>query len=202
MEPKLKENRIADRKLRARQARRAEIILAARKIAELEGWPNVTVRRLADEISYSQPVLYSHFENRDAILAAVAIEGFHELGVALENARNKVKAGREIEAVAVEYLAFAAHSPAVYEVMFLLSLSVPFDETTTPPELRFAFAQFLELFSAMGSRSEVMSELFWASLHGVAELTRTGRLPRVRQKERVKRLVQIFTPQAEKVGLR
>ena len=39
----------------------------------------MTIRRLADEIEYSQPVLYSHFENRDAIVAAVAVEGFLEL---------------------------------------------------------------------------------------------------------------------------
>ena len=38
-------NRIAERKLRDKQARRAQIISAARRIAELEGWSNVTVRR-------------------------------------------------------------------------------------------------------------------------------------------------------------
>jgi AcrR family transcriptional regulator len=77
-------NRIAERKLRDKQARRAQIISAARRIAELEGWSNVTVRRLSDEISYSQPVLYAHFGSREGILAAVAIEGFQEMGLALE----------------------------------------------------------------------------------------------------------------------
>jgi hypothetical protein len=67
-------NRIAERKLRDKQARRAQIISAARRIAELEGWSNVTVRRLSDEISYSQPVLYAHFGRREGILAAVAID--------------------------------------------------------------------------------------------------------------------------------
>src|SRR5580704_11687468 len=75
---RLAANRIAERKLRDRQARRAQIISAARRIAELEGWSNVTVRRLSDEISYSQPVLYAHFGSREGILAAVAIEGFQE----------------------------------------------------------------------------------------------------------------------------
>jgi len=39
-------NRIAERKQRDREARRAQIISAARRIAELEGWSHVTVRRL------------------------------------------------------------------------------------------------------------------------------------------------------------
>ena len=193
MATKLAVNRIAERKLRDRQARRAQIISAARRIAELEGWPNVTVRRLSDEIAYSQPVLYAHFESRERILDAVAIEGFQEIGLALEKARKRVKRGNTVESVAAAYLGFAASSPALFEVMFLHSLSVPFDEAATPPELRFAFAQLRELFQGQGSKSEVLSELFWASLHGIAELTRTKRFPPSRQKERVRALVELFT---------
>src|ERR1700691_5661257 len=119
-------NRIVERKQRDRQARRAQIISAARRIAELEGWPNVTVRRLSDEISYSQPVLYAHFGSREGILAAAADEGFGELGLALEKARKRAKRGSAVELVAGAYLEFAASSPAMYEVMFSLGVSVPF----------------------------------------------------------------------------
>jgi AcrR family transcriptional regulator len=193
MATKLAPNRLAERKLRDKQARRARIISAARRIAELEGWSHVTVRRLSDEIAYSQPVLYAHFESRERILDAVAIEGFQEIGLALEKARKRVKRGNTVESVAAAYLEFAASSPALFEVMFLHSLSVPFDEAATPPELRFAFAQLRELFQGQGSKSEVLSELFWASLHGIAELTRTKRFPPSRQKERVRVLVELFT---------
>jgi AcrR family transcriptional regulator len=186
-------SRIAERKLRDKQARRAQIIRAARRIAELEGWSNVTVRRLSDEISYSQPVLYAHFGSREGILAAVAIEGFREIGLAMEKARKQAKRGNAVESVAAAYLEFAASSPALYEVMFSLNLSVPFDDAATPSELRFGFSQLLELFQGQGSKPEVLSELFWASLHGIAELTRTKRLPPSRQKKRVKTLVELFT---------
>jgi len=186
-------NRIAERKQRDREARRAQIISAARRIAELEGWPSVTVRRLSDEISYSQPVLYGHFESREGILAAVAIEGFQEIGLALEKARKRAKPGKMVESVASAYLEFAASSPALYEVMFSLSLNIPFADAATPPELRFAFAQLLEMFQGQGSRPEVLSELFWAGLHGIADLTRTKRFPPSRQKERVKMFVELFT---------
>jgi len=193
MENTLAANRIAERKLRDKQARRAKIISAARRIAELEGWSHVTVRRLSDEISYSQPVLYAHFESREGILDAVAIEGFQEIGLALEKARKRAKSGHAVESVAAAYLGFAASSPALFEVMFLHSLSVRFDDAATPPELRFAFSQLRELFKGQGSKSEVITELFWASLHGIAELTRTKRFPRSRQKERVRTLVELFT---------
>ena len=186
-------NRIAERKQRDREARRAQIISAARRIAELEGWPSVTVRRLSDEISYSQPVLYGHFESREGILAAVAIEGFQEIGLSLEKARKRAKPGKMVESVASAYLEFAASSPALYEVMFSLSLNIPFADAATPPELRFAFAQLLEMFQGQGSKPEVLSELFWAGLLGIADLTRTKRCPPSRQKERVKMFVELFT---------
>jgi len=192
METKPAANRIAERKLRDRQARRAQILSAARRIAELEGWPNVTVRRLSDEISYSQPVLYAHFGSREGILNAVAIEGFQELGLVLEKAKKRVRSGNPIESVAAAYLEFAASSSALYEVMFSLSLSVPFGDAATPPELRLAFSQLLELFPGQGSKAEVVTELFWASLHGIAELTRTKRFPRSRERERVRRLGELF----------
>ena len=193
MVTKLAANRIAERKLRDKQARRAQIISTARQIAELEGWSSVTVRRLADEISYSQPVLYAHFGSREGILAAVAIEGFQELGLALEKARKRGKRGSSVESVVIAYLEFATSAPALYEAMFSLSLSVPFDDAATPPELRFAFSQLLALFQEQSLKPEVTSELFWASLHGIAELTRTRRFLHSRQKERVKGLVDLFT---------
>ena len=61
------------------------------------------------------------------------------------------------------------------------------------PELRFGFSQLLELFPGPSSKAEVISELFWASLHGIADLSRTKRFPPSRQKERVRALVELFS---------
>ena len=79
---------IEDRRARDRAARRRLIVTTARKLAEAQGWDAVTTRRLSDEIEYSQPVLYKHFSSMDDIAAAVAIDGFDELAVALAHARS------------------------------------------------------------------------------------------------------------------
>jgi AcrR family transcriptional regulator len=105
---------VADRKNRARAEREHRIVAAARLIAESEGWGAVTVRRLADEIEYSQPVLYSHFANRDAIVAAVAVEGFRELTLALQQAAGRSTDHEDaLQRVARTYLAFARDNPAL-----------------------------------------------------------------------------------------
>jgi len=105
--------------------------------------------------------LYAHFASREGILTAVAIEGFQEIGLALEKARKAVKHGNPVESVAAAYLEFAASSPALYEVMFSLSLSVPFDDAATPPELRFAFPNSWSCF-----RGRARSQRFYQSCFG------------------------------------
>lgn len=185
--------KIEDRKAKDKKARREQIIGAARQIAEAEGWPSVTVRRLADEISYSQPVLYSHFRNREEIVSVIAIEGFGELGQALEVARQQQGCDQPLEAVAAAYLDFAAQSPSLYDAMFSQRLDIPFDDPATPPQLRFAFLQIFVLFEAHGKAAPVLAEVFWANLHGIAELTRTGRFPPLRRKERLQTLIDVFS---------
>ncbi|WP_413722982.1 WHG domain-containing protein [Sodalis sp. RH23] len=178
---------IAERKGRQRAERESRIIAAARAIAEREGWNAVTIRRLAQEIEYSQPVLYSHFENRDAIVAAVAIEGFQEITAALRAAARESDGQRNaLENVAMAYLGFAFRWPALYEAMFVLPTPLRFAEADTRPELRAAFDAIATVVTPFCADAEVMTETFWATLHGLAELERSGR---IRPGARVERIL-------------
>jgi AcrR family transcriptional regulator len=172
---------IAERKGRDRAEREQRIVAAARAIAEREGWDAVTIRRLADEIEYSQPVLYSHFANRDAIVAAVAVEGFKELTVALRQAASGSTGRNALKNVAVAYLAFALSHPALYDAMFILPTELRFAEAGTKPELHAAFEAIAAVVAPFCTDVEVVTETFWAALHGFAQLERSGRIrPRTR----------------------
>ena len=71
----------------ARADRKDRIVTVAREIAEVDGWSAVTVRRLADAIGFSQPVLYGHFpDGRDGIVRAVALAGFARIATVLQGA--------------------------------------------------------------------------------------------------------------------
>src|SRR5690349_20292448 len=109
---------IRTRRERERVAREKLIVAAARELAETEGWDAVTTRRLAEKVEYSQPVLYSHFKGKDAIVAAVALEGFAELAGRLRAARETADAGEALAVVAETYTAFAEGRPALYDAMF------------------------------------------------------------------------------------
>lgn len=181
---------IADRKGRERAERERRIVAAARVVAEREGWDAVTVRRLAEEIEYSQPVLYSHFENRDAIVAAVAVEGFQEITVALREAASGSTGRNALKNIAVAYLNFALRHPALYAAMFVLPTDLRFAEAGTRPELRAAFEALAAGVTPFCADVDVAAETFWAALHGLAELERSGRIRQSARRERIARVVR------------
>ena len=182
---------IAERKARERAEREHRIVAAARVIAEREGWDAVTIRRLADEIEYSQPVLYSHFENRDAIVAAVAVEGFQEFTVVLREAASRSTGRRNaLKNVAMAYLAFALSRPALYEAMFILPTDLRFAEAGTRPELRAAFEALAAVVTPFCVDVDDVTETFWAALHGLAQLERSGRVRPSARSERIALVVR------------
>ena len=182
---------VAERKMRERAEREHRIIAAARAIAESDGWSAVTIRRLAVEIEYSQPVLYSHFENREAIVTAVAVEVFRELAAVLRQAaRDSADRRRAPNMVALAYLAFAGAHPALYEAMFTMPTGLRFAEADTRAELKDAFAALAEVVAPSTGNGELITETFWAALHGLAELERGGRIRPGAREERVSLLVR------------
>ena len=182
---------VAERRDRDRIARERRIVAAARAIADAEGWAAVTIRRLAEEIEYSQPVIYSHFDGRDAIVAAVAVEGFRELAAALRRAAHCSTGNRAaVVAVAETYLAFAARRPALYEAMFTMPIGLRFAEAETRAELRDAFAALAEVVAPFRGDVDLATETLWAALHGLAELARSGRIRPAADHDRVGMVVE------------
>ncbi|MGA5147455.1 TetR/AcrR family transcriptional regulator [Streptomyces coelicolor] len=184
---------VQERKQRERAERERLIVATARELAEEQGWDAVTTRRLAERIEYSQPVLYSHFRGKREIIGAVALQGAAELAAELRGASAEAEAeagagasasvegvrGR-VTALALAYLDFAERNPAVYDAMFQLDGGLAFAAEDTPEALKDGFAALLETLrdvAGEGVEPGLFTEVFWASLHGLATLTRAGRLP-------------------------
>ncbi|WP_433294999.1 TetR/AcrR family transcriptional regulator [Pseudonocardia sp. CA-142604] len=185
-----------NRRERERASRHELIVRTARELAETEGWDAVTTRRLSERIEYSQPVLYSHFAGKDAIIGAVAMQGFAELADALAAARAQAEGEQAaVAAVFRTYLAFAAANPALYDAMFTLSTDLPFAQATTPAPMQAGFAQLHGVLAPFAGEhdSGVFTELWWATMHGLATLARGGRIPADAQEQRVAMLVDQLT---------
>ncbi|MCW7944202.1 TetR family transcriptional regulator [Streptomyces hygroscopicus] len=188
---------IQTRRERERAERERLIVTAARELAEAEGWDAVTTRRLAAEIEYSQPVLYSHFKGKDAIMAAVAVQGFGDIAAELRAARTAAGGAREaLAAVGEAYTAFARRRPALYDAMFTHTVDLPFATPEAPAALREAFGELLEAvrpIAADGDDPGLLTETYWAGLHGLVTLMRSGRLPAKAHERRLALLIGHFT---------
>jgi AcrR family transcriptional regulator len=193
---------IQNRRERERAERHQLIIDAARELAEAEGWDAVTTRRLADKVEYSQPVLYSHFKGKDAIVRAVAIEGCGDLARVLRQARPSRGESR-LRAAAEAYLQFARERPALYDAMFVQQSDIPWGTDEVPQELLDAFRELVAAVEPIrGERDlEALTEVFWSSLHGIATLMQGGRLRPVHDDTRLDLLLGALSLTQDENGL-
>ncbi|WP_141583054.1 TetR/AcrR family transcriptional regulator [Actinomadura sp. WMMA1423] len=187
---------IQGRKERERAEREKLIITAARELAESEGWDAVTTRRLAAVIEYSQPVLYSHFKGKGAIMAAVAVEGCAELADELRRARTGAPGpAGALADVAAAYTDFAERRPALYDAMFVHTVDLPWATPEAPPALQEAFGELRETVRPFADEDDVdvLTETFWSCLHGLLTLMRSGRMRREGHDLRLAVLLRRFT---------
>ncbi len=94
------------------------------------------------------------------------------------------------------YLAFARAHPALYEAMFTMPTGLHFADEETRPELRDAFAALAAVVtpSKSGDETATITETFWATLHGLAELERSGRIRPTARCDRLALVVDVFSP--------
>ncbi|WP_410661057.1 TetR/AcrR family transcriptional regulator [Amycolatopsis sp. lyj-112] len=183
------------RRERDRSQREQLIVTTAREIAEEEGWDAVTTRRLAAKIEYSQPVLYSHFSGKGAIMAAAALEGCAEMAVDLRKGVGTAEDSRSaLRRLAENYFDFADRKPALYDAIFILATELTFASPDSPPALRDAFGALLEAAGPAAGEHDpgLYTETFWAALHGLVALERSERLPSRARAERIGMLVDRF----------
>ena len=139
----------------------------------------MTIRRIADAIEYSAPVIYEHFASKDAVLGALQQIGFDQLADTLSQAR---AGSRDVTQMARAYWKFAERCPELDQLMHgWESASLPMEDTLTGA--RKAAAVVYEALDAWAQEKNVTLadpqsavEILWAVLHGLAAIGRMDRL--------------------------
>src|ERR1700692_201544 len=95
------------------------LVDAAQRVLEREGPSALSLRAVAREAGVSPAAPYHHFEDKGALLLAVAKEGFDLLDEALTKARNSTSDPHDqLAAIGVAYVQYAVSHPALYRVMY------------------------------------------------------------------------------------
>lgn len=162
--------------------RRALVDDAIALIAE-SGADALSLRLLARRLGVSHAAPYRHFPDKEALLAAVAVDGFHALAARLE----RVGPGPGWVAGAAEaYVRFALEQPAHFKVMF----SVPLSREAHAELGRAGRAAFDALVlgiareqgegRARSGDAVSIAIAAWSTAHGLAALLVGGALPAAR----------------------
>ncbi len=173
---------ISERKKRQKEEMRKAILDASWQLVVNDGWQALSIRKIADAIEYSAPVIYDHFANKEAILLELTRQGFQKLNLRLAEARSKSEEPKEqIAAMAGAYWDFAFENEAYYQVMY--GLGMPSCETVNQiPEMSAYSNLILEPVKkliASGSNPETDPYLklhtFWSMLHGLVSINMMGK---------------------------
>ncbi len=164
-----------------RDEQRDRILDASRSILEQEGAKALTIRRLAEAIDRTQPAIYSHFSNKEALLEELVVEGFGALCETLIAALRS-KRRSSLFAISEAYIAFGTSRPHLYDAMFVGETTIAFAAgVQTPAAARATFDVLKKICRATEPKGakgadETRTEVYWAALHGLVMLANNQRL--------------------------
>jgi AcrR family transcriptional regulator len=166
---------------------RQALVHAALRALERQRVEDLSLRALGRELRVSPRAPYQHFENKEELLAAVAIEGFR---LSAEFFGKRVAAAgsdplARLRAVAESYVLFAVEHPAAFRVMYAPYATVKEkapDLVRARAEGHAASQQIIAECQAAGLLRQgdpmQLALALWSSMHGLAVLLIEGQLGR------------------------
>ena len=140
---------------------------------------HLSLRAIAREAGVSRAAPYHHFANREALLAAVATEGFRALRAAMVKRLTSMEGGplQRMQEMGVAYVLFAVRHPQLYRLMFGGELrdrkhheELRRESGATYAALGAAMEDSMETGSSGGGEPGAFALSAWALVHGLAML--------------------------------
>ncbi len=149
------------------------------------GAAGLTMRALGQRLGVSRAAPYRHFEDKTALLVAVAASGFRNLNERLQRlgAGAPESSVERVRRMGEEYVRFALENPAHYRLMYGREAMA----RSNLPELREAgsnlFEQLVDVFRAYQESGGIKRQdprtqayVAWSAVHGLASLLIDGQI--------------------------
>ncbi len=95
------------------------LLSAGLELLERRGCAELALREVAREVGVSPAAVYRHYASKEALLTAMAIEGFKRLtAVQIEPVSNAVVTPVRFAEMGRAYVRFAVRNPALFRLMF------------------------------------------------------------------------------------
>jgi len=168
------------RRVRTREATRTAILDAARRVATRDGARNLSLRAAAAEAGFAPAALYSYFQNKDALLLAMAADDLVAISRAIRSAAQMHNGATPLAAASAAALTLLQNMESIAAA----SAALPSRPGSGEPERQFngrLIATLTALSQAAGRSTKSRGEqvdvvVLAATLTGLAVLARSGRL--------------------------
>lgn len=167
-----------DRIQRLKEETRINILDASLQIVKEEGWQALSMRKIADVIEYTAPIIYEYFSNKDAILVELTRRGYLLLARDLEEAKSKHRLpAKQLEAMWLAYWNFAFANKELYQGMFGITTNCSCQMVNDLPEAGKPWELFSEVIGELMGVDDMDSDVictkyytFWSVVHGLISI--------------------------------
>ncbi|PVC90916.1 TetR family transcriptional regulator [Streptomyces sp. CS131] len=149
---------------------------AARELPEEDGSAGLSLRAVARRAGVSATAPYRHYADREALVSAVAAEGYRELVTHLAQAHPAPSTPGELAAVAVACVRFELEHPALFRAMFAEPCDPTSNERVAATAAISEYVRTVVGATFPGVDADALSTTVWALVHGLAFLHLDGKL--------------------------
>jgi AcrR family transcriptional regulator len=174
------------RRARERQNLRARILDAARELFAADGYDAVTIRRVAEKVEYTAPVIYQHFADKATLIREICYTDWREFGAHFRELRAVADPIERLLRMGALYVEFALTHPNQYRLMFMTPppSDTPIDKDSIDPEARGnpeldAYAMLRANVDAALTAGRfdpelrdpaIVAHVLWQSIHGIVAM--------------------------------
>jgi AcrR family transcriptional regulator len=162
---------------RLKEQTRVNILDAAHEIVKDEGWQALSMRKIADKIEYTAPIIYEYYANKEAILLELTKKGFVLLAERMKEARDlHTDLAAQIEAMWLAYWNFAFKETEYYQLMFGVEMNCCIMDEILPPgstPYDIAAGPIAKLMNISDPEDDLVCTkyyTYWSIIHGLVSI--------------------------------
>lgn len=161
------------------------LIKAGVEILAKEGIGKLSLRKVAQKAGVSHTAPYSHFSDKQSLIAAISTEGFQRLSKALDSAikSNANNPKKQLIESAQVYVKFAVGNKDIFKIMFSSALEKEKDYPAFVEISQKTFHQVVEIVEACqeagvikSGDADVLAVIIWGQVHGIIALAIEGQI--------------------------
>lgn len=172
-----------DRIQRLKEETRVSILDAALQIVKEDGWQALSMRKIADVIEYTAPIIYEYFSNKEAIVLELTRRGYLILAKDIQDAKDKHRLpAKQLDAMWLAYWNFAFANKELYQGMFGVTTNCSCDMINTMPEADLPWDLFTPVIGELMRIDDLESDIictkyytFWSVVHGLVSINLLSR---------------------------